>query len=467
MKNLFNKNESTPIYILLDNADQNYNRKTYPLISKYDLNKIIKRDLVKEQIDQNDKSFRGHHSVKNRPQHKWDCTFISSSTSPETELWIEFLLTLPNYLVGIYTLPLEIEKFSQTVLDTIKAEQNLKINNETIISLTIQSKISGVRQIAFYNKSIVFTRVINYDFKNPKFSEHFIEDMLRAHEYLKMTFSQLKSQNLITINILSEEITNKILNIPKKDLKFINYSPYQISQKLGIKNSITKNSNFSDTIVSNYIANNKKTLKFSTPKIYSLTKINFTLKSIFVINFLIFIVILNSVLNIFHQQNQFNKKTETLFYEKEILNKKLQIINRTALEGNQDTDNKHLADTIIDFGKITKNLSEVDVNILKIFNDLSLIKKHNIMISSFNYNILKYNPEEKQTSSNLINLTIDGTIFDKSGDIETIFKKYDAAGLETKKKFPQYNTTFSRVEENINFSQKYYSLPIHIKFEKQ
>ncbi len=48
IKEVFAKNKSAPIYILLDTVDQSYKRKTYPLVRKADLNQIIKRDLIND-----------------------------------------------------------------------------------------------------------------------------------------------------------------------------------------------------------------------------------------------------------------------------------------------------------------------------------------------------------------------------------------------------------------------------------
>lgn len=45
LKNLFDERKSTPIRILLDNLDQTYKNKSYPLVSLTSLRSIAKREM--------------------------------------------------------------------------------------------------------------------------------------------------------------------------------------------------------------------------------------------------------------------------------------------------------------------------------------------------------------------------------------------------------------------------------------
>lgn len=474
LESLFSKNSSVPIYIILDTANQNYKKKSYPPVSQADFHKIVKRDLNKE-FSPLEKSFQSYYGVKDKLQNKWECTFVSAAHSPEIDTWIEFLLSIPNRLVGIYALPAESVAFTKQVFDAIKIDEEIKTNENTILSFIIQNKISGIRQAVFANNSIVFTRVVNYNFDDPKFVAHFEQDIFRANEYLKMMFPKLKAQDVVMINILSDDILEKIKHTENRELNFINYSPYQISEKLGISNAIPKtNGNFSDIIIANCFANSlKKVLKFSNAKITVLERFHLSLKAIFAIDAIMILVTLIILIKIIFSQYQSSKKVSAMVEERAQLTKKLQSISNAALDDNTKkidgkTDvNDELANEIIDFGKVDETLSTVNVSISDFFNRLMMLKKYDVMVLSFGYNLAGYSPKAETFSGTRPEFSISGEINDKSGDIETLFKKFDSLDLETKTKFLEYDIKYSEISKNIDFSKKYYSFPFDVSIKSK
>ena len=468
LQSIFDENKSAPIYIILDSVNQNYNKKTYPPVSRLDFHRIAKRDLGKD-IDQDQTSFQSYYGVKNKLHNKWDCTFVSSPNSPETEHWIKFLLTLSKHLVGIYMLPLEMSNFALKVFNAIKIDHKLP-NSKNIITLVIvYNKISGVRQIVFFNQSIVFTRVVNYDFDDPVFCKNFEDDIFRVYEYLLILFPKLKPKDFIVINILSRGVINQIKSIHKKELTFINYSPFQIANKLGIINAVPKDSGmFSDIIIANCFASSKKKiLKFSTPEIKKVTKFCLISKSILTINILICVYALYVVATIYAYQYRFKNQISDLNNTKSQLTAEFQVINNAALDNNKESNDKELANRIIDFGKINDVLSAANVDIFNVFDRLSLVKKYEVLISSIDYHLPKFDPKAQKFLSKGAKFTIKGEISDQSGDVETLFKKFDALGLKTRNKFLEYNVVYSSISKNVDFSKKYYSFPIQFTLENK
>jgi hypothetical protein len=474
LTSLFTQHKSVPVYIILDTANQNYKKKTYPPVSLSDFNKIVKRDLNKE-FSPIEKSFRSYYGIKDKTQNKWDCTFVSAAQSPEINQWIEFLLDMPNRLIGIYALPAEASIFAKMVLDAIKVEQGVKVNENTVISFIIQNKVSGIRQVVFFNQSIVFTRVVKYDFDDPKFASQFEQDIFRANEYLKMIFPKLKAQDVVIINLLSDDILDKIKHTENHELNFINYSPYQIAKKLGITNAVPKNSgNFSDLLIANCFAGSlKKILKFSNPKISALEKFDLSVKSILASNAIMILVTVVVLIKIIFHQYQYSSKSSGMITERKQLTQKLHEINKATLDGsnvsatNDIKTNDTLTNEIIDFGKIDGTLSVVETKISNTFNRLSFIQKHGVSTSSFGYNLSEFNPRSETFSLSKTIFSISGEVSDKSGDIEVLFKKFDSLKLETKKKFPEYNIKYSEISKDINFGKKYYSFPFDLTLENK
>jgi hypothetical protein len=468
LKELFSKNSTAPVYILIDTIDQNYKKKTYPPVTKSDFNKMVKRDFTKE-IDHVIKSFQNYYGVRDKINKKWECVFVSTNYSPEIEKWIEFLLGMPNDLVGIYMLPIETNVLATSIFDVIKTEHDIKINENTVLSFIVQNKISGVRQVVFSGQSIVFTRVVNYNFEDPQFAEHFEQDVFRANEYLKMIFPKLKAQDVIVVNILSEEVIKKIENTAaNRDLTFINYSPSAIAGKLGITNATSKNSgNFSDIIIANQFANNpKKLLKFTTRPIVILGRLYLAIKSLLFTNLAMAAAVFLILFITIGTQYQSDNKISQLNKEKLRLQQQLQSINNAALEGGDKKDD-NLANEIIDFGKIDEVLSKTEVNITSVFNRLAMIRKQNASATAFSYNIPEYNPKAEVFLINKASFHVSGDIYDQSGDIEALFRKFDNLNLDTKNKFPEFNIKYSEIPKNIDFSKKYYSFPFDLTIENK
>jgi hypothetical protein len=458
---IFSDNKSASIYIILDSTNQSYNRKAYPLISKSDFNKVAQRDLNKDA--EQDKSFlQSYIGVKNKLHNRWDCTFVSSPNSPEIELWTDFLLTLPNHLIGIYMLPLEINNFVTKLFNATKSDHKIQNNKDVIISITTNNKISGVRQVVFLNNSIVFTRVINYNFEDPKFYKNYESDAFRSYEYLLILFPKIKPKNFVIINILSDDVINKIKGISTNGLEFINYSPHDIAKKLGIFNAVPKNNDlFSDTIIANCFANSrKKILKYLTPKIKERAKLRLAYKSICIFNTLVCLSALFLTTKIYNSHYKSNQTISNLVNIKSRLTKEFMVINNSALEGTKDNTDKDLANRIIDFGKINDIFFAINNNALDVFDKLAVTKKYNVLISSVNYNLLSFDPKAQEISLQKTIFTIKGQISDQSGDVEVLFKKFDALNLETKNKFLSQNVLYSSISKNVDFNKQYYSFPI-------
>ena len=475
LRDLFTKNKSVSIYVLIDTADQNYKRTSYPPVSESDFHKIVKRDINKE-LNDSQKTFKSYYGYKDKIQNKWECIFISVPYSLDVENWIEFLLGLPNKFVGIYMLPIETCHLAKTVFDFIKADHSLRTNENSIISFIVQNKVSGVRQVVFFNNAIVFTRVVNYDFDDRNFAQKFEQDIFRANEYLKMIFPKLKAQDVTVINILSDEIIEKIKHSANHELNFINYSPFQIASKLGMTNVIAKNnSNFSDIIIANSFANNnKKAIKFLNPRITFLSRLELIVKSMIVFNCVIAAGILLMFTKIIIQAYQYSGSMSKLKHEIIQLEQQLQSISSAALDLDKkgvvgkklNKSSNDLANEIIDFGKVDEALSKFDINIANVFTQLTLIKKYGAIVNSFAYQIPDYNPK-LESSTTQGKFSISGDLSDPSGDIEMLFRKFDNLGLDTKTQLPGYNIKYSEISKNIDFGQKYYSFPFDLTIENK
>ena len=97
----------------------------------------------------------------------------------------------------------------------------IKLKENNIFCLVIQTKTGGARQIVFSNSSIVFTRVVNYNFEELNFVEKYSQDVYSTFEYLKRLYIDLSIQEFEVINILPEKASNEIMRTKNIELKYL------------------------------------------------------------------------------------------------------------------------------------------------------------------------------------------------------------------------------------------------------
>lgn len=464
---LFERNKSVPIYILLDNIDQNYKKKTYSAIPKSDLISLIKRDLNKEFPSDNPEMIKSYLISKDRASMRWDVLLVSSSDTKEVSGWIEFIMQLANKLLGIYMLPIEIYELSKSALNIATNELGLK-RKSNITFFIVQNQVSGTRQVVFFDQNISFTRVINYDFEDPKFTSKFEQDIFRTNEYLKRLLPDLKIQDVNIFNIFSDKIIQKINSIQNKDLNFINYSPYQIASKLGISGSTSSpDEAFSDGLIANFFVNQKnKILRFRTPKIIYLEKVHLIIKLVSFLNIGLIFGILGIMVNIFISKDSYEENLSVIKLKKQAIEKNFENVKIIALDGDENKEGILQIDEIMDFGRIDDALSKVNNDVFEILSKFRFVKNSNALADNFEYGIKNYDPKIENNSVK-ISFSLSGKVLSTSGDVEDMFRKFDDLSLEAKTNFDKYEVKSSDLPKDIDFGKKYYSFPFSLKLNSK
>jgi hypothetical protein len=309
--------------------------------------------------------------------------------------------------------------------------------------------------------------LVNYDFNSKSFPKQFEEDIFRSNEYLRMILPNTDMNNLVTINILSQEAISKIEHIKQQQPHFISYSPFDISQKLNIKKAVKKNSEFSDILIANSFANNsKKILRFSNPKIIFLDKLYVAIKASMIAAIISLMLVMAIIARTTLHANQAKKEINSTKLEKSKLTKKFQDINKAALEGTSPDEDEDLASIIIDFGKVDEIITPNRNSVYNILANLSLIKNHGATLSDISYKIVKF--DYKGTNYNKGSLVeANGNISDQSGDVEVILRKFDSMSLETKNALNNFSVNYSGISKNIDFGKEYFTLPFQLKMDKK
>lgn len=461
---LFNQNKDAFIYVLLDTINQTYKKKSYPAVKKSDLALVIKRDM--DQDD--DKEGLKSHILLNKKltaTRRWECLFVSSASSDIITDWIKFLLDMPNHFVGIYMLPVESFSLFSLLKSNIRLNSKISLKRNDLYCLILQNKVSGIRQIVFSEASIVFTRVVNYDFNAPDFIEKYEQDLYSTFEYLKRLFPELLMAELDIVNIFPKEVLDKIKKISNVELNFINYTPYQASTIANAKGLIPEDSNYCDLLISRVFSRSKrKVLKFDTPKIKTLQRFFYLFKFSKYLNITLLVATCIVGLNILLLNQKLNSSIVEAEKKQSAALKNLQKVESEQVRGKNSEENN--IDQIVDMGKVHEVLGKIDSNFVNTYSKLSILKSYDVVLSSFVYNFNNFNP--KAENKNLTyRVDINGKLNNKSGSVEDLFTGFDGMIAVVKQAFDKEQVQYTDLPRNIDFAKKYYDSTVQITIQNQ
>jgi len=461
-------NKKAPIYVLLDTIDQSYKKKIYPSVRKGDLARIVKRDLatdgdatlLKGYIVMNQKKSKTKQP-KQSGSNRWECLFISSSDSELINKWIDYLLELPNRLMGIYMSPVETFGLFQALHANIKSQSKNKNKRNDLSCVVLQNQVSGIRQIVFSDQGIVFTRVVNYDFTQPDFLEKYEHDLYSTFEYLKRIFPNLVMSELDIVNIFSNKVLSELTKISNPEINFINYTPEEAASKSGHGSLIESGSEFCDFLISKFFSKRKKILRFTTPKILALEKFFIAIKASYYLNLVLLVLIIATALATLLAQDKIAESIQSAESVRYAASEELAKLKKMAFEGGKinDEDKIVTAERVIDFGKIDEVLGVKGKNFVEYYSSLKFLRDLDVKLDSYSYSV-SFNNKSPSAQQNP-QIIIGGKLSNKSGDIDSLFTTFDSIVGELKKNFPKAQVKYEELPRSLDFSSKYFNYPVN------
>lgn len=460
-------NKKSQIFVLLDTLDQSYKKKIYPSVRRGDLNRIVKRDLATEGdgtilkgfMVMNAKKPTYSKTSKQQGSNRWECLFVSSSDSELINKWIDYLLELPNHLVGIYMSPIETFSFFQGLQPNIKIQSKTKNKRNDLYCVILQNQVSGIRQIVFSSQGIVFTRVVNYDFSQPDFLEKYEHDLYSTFEYLKRIFPNLSMAEMDIVNIFSEKVLSTLSNLQNPELNFTNYTPFEAANKSGFSSAIEPESEFCDFLISKAFSKKKKILKFTTPKISILEKYFFIIRSSYYLNLILIVAIIGVSVATLYAKDKIAESIQSAETAKYVVSEELAKLKKLAFDGGKVNDQDQIisAERVIDFGKVEETLGLKGKDFFDYYVSFKFLHDLEAKVGSYSYST-NFNGKFPN-SVTVPQISISGKISNKSGDIDDLFKVFDSLIGSTKKNFSKSQVKYEELPRTLDFNVKYYNYP--------
>jgi hypothetical protein len=466
LKTLFSKNKLVPVYLLLDTIDQSYKKRVYPSIKITDLSKIIRRDLASDGDKESFKNYIALKQVKqgkslSQESRRREFMFVSISASETINAWVNFIANLPNQLVGVYTVPLECYNLYLSLRNSVKAQSKAKNKKSDLCCFVIEGKAGGMRQMVFSQQGIIFTRVFGYDTQQHDFVQKYEKDLHGTFEYLKRLFPDLVIGDLEIFNILPQEVLDKLKEIQNTELNLVNYTPYKAALDLGFADLLSKESKFCDILISRIFFKKRKILKFGVLKTKSLEKffVSIFLLARFNICATIFALIMALILSV--NQMSYSSKIEAAQLTKANASQDLDKLKKAGLETSKILKEDEInIDKIFDYGRTEEQLGSLKVNIQDLYTKLKFLKDFNMRLKKFSYSAQGFNPIALSKKF-AYKTEFSGDLYNQSGDLDNLFKEFDALTGEVRKKFDKDQVTNNELPTNIDFNKKYYDFAVN------
>jgi len=139
-------------------------------------------------------------------------------------------------------------------------------------------------------------------------------------------------------------------------------------------------------------------------------------------------------------------------------------MKKNSLEGTfQEGDKEVNIERIGDMGRVEEALGNLDSNFVKTYSLMGFSRDYNIKFTSFSYGLINFDPKNAKNKTFEKQLTLNGKLFNKGGDIESLFTEFDRFVVQMKKSLSDYDINYNELPRNIDFNQKYYDFPVEFR----
>jgi len=246
LRNLIKEDPSAEIYIFLNNSDQTFEKKLFPIVNPLSIRKAAKTWMNMELSSYPLKLYElvSKNGIANSGEVGWTLTYCYSNPPTDLVKWVEMLGEYKNIIQGVYFLPFETGQFI-----------NVLTNNKGWNILVSESLGSGLRISLFYGDKIVSSKVLErYHESDLEFTAGVIEVEISNYlEYLaKFNFG--KDAKIECHLILLDDLTSKIRLANFEKIVFNIATPSYIFSKIGFFETLPDRDRYFDSVILAYLS---------------------------------------------------------------------------------------------------------------------------------------------------------------------------------------------------------------------
>jgi hypothetical protein len=369
LKSCLIAHQKVPLYLVLNNIDQNYALQSIPNVNRISAYLSVK---TKMEYFSHDYDISSAFLIEkpNKINQNWHYLFVSSKATHLIEYWLNLFIEIGSNFKGILMFPMEVGNIAKKILH--KDPNNWKI-------IVVATKTGGYRQVVLKENKMVFTRLV-------PFANDTLPGIIAGciYQEIKNTIQFLpkfgfEKDDLIDLCIIvAEDIKTSLLVIKFSENSVNILTPYELGRLLGLELAISEKDKFCDMTVLFHSFKNKPAGIFNTKE----TK-EFYLFHSFYLNsprvFLLFTFIL-VIVNIFYllSLHSNTNAADNLLIKERTLNDQLVKLSQNY--------NVKKIDEIYDFININNVLSKIEYSPLVQVRYVEKLKAPSVELQSFEWN---------------------------------------------------------------------------------
>lgn len=260
MIELMQGNPNVPIWVLADVIDQQYVRHSFPPVSSFSVNNLVKRRIERD-FQAEDLTGMLRLGREKGGRKEWNYLLIALANTPLMQQWMELVVEQPNELKGIYLTPLE----AQNYIPALKKAAGMNASLPWQLLIT-HNKVSGFRQVVLRDGKLVFTRVTQAidDGVAAVIAGNIEQEIISTLEYLRRLGFQ-DNDSLELLVIAAQEVKESLdLNRFRVGAAQM-LTPLDVADMLELQQAALSADRFGDVVMASWFATTKKrALKFNT-----------------------------------------------------------------------------------------------------------------------------------------------------------------------------------------------------------
>ncbi len=252
MRELINNNPKADIYMLVDMIDQSYIKQSLPPVTKFSVQKLIKRRLERDFAPE-DITGALPLGREKEGRRDWNYLLISLSSSPQFMEWVELALSFDNIFKGIFLVPVESEQFIKQLVKHHLGKEKSKWQ-----FLVCHNKVGGFRQVILKDGRLTFTRLAQPigDITPEVIAGNIEQEVTNTIEYMKR-LSYREDEGLDIFIIVSADIKKSLDKENMKASNVIIMTPSEVSEILALPQAAMPEDHYADVVFSAFFGSSK------------------------------------------------------------------------------------------------------------------------------------------------------------------------------------------------------------------
>lgn len=441
---LLQKHPGAPLSVMLDILDQNYTQHTFPAVSSFAIDKLVKKRIERD-LDPNDLNGALSLGRESDGRKDWRYLLVSVTRTEPVNEWLDYVTSLPNPFQGIYLLPIETASLVKRLPLMDKEAKAQDSDWHLVVS---HHKVSGVRQTVIYKGKTIFSRLILQGKENmPELLAGFIEqETLNTIEYLaRLNFNEDSKLN-ITI-VVSDEIKQHLVQHRMQNHHVELLTPNEMSKAFGYQEISEANDKFADIFFAAQFLNSKAVLKLNTRQSKILSTMSMALQYSTLSMWLIVPPLV--LLTLYTSYEIFATKSgmQSLENEKASIESKWKAVQE-ASQYNIDESSK-----ITQTAELHNGLQEAELSPNPLFQKFKQAILQDAVVKSIQWD---YNHSFSKTNNapNRVNAKFNLEFLNKGSNIDELFNNFDAFSRRLMQAFSDYEITHTKLPERITLGER-------------